>query len=217
MGRKAKDMTGKVIGRITVVVRDPREFRDKAGQSRPRWFCQCACGNVILRLGEDLRRSNRLAETYSCGCTGGNRATHGMCDRRAYYAWNNMRRRCHDETHAKYHRYGGRGIEVCHSWNESFTNFYNDMGDPPERHSLGRRDNDGNYEPGNCRWETPKQQSNNTSQTKLLTFNGVTKNMSEWGRSVGGNVDSVAKRIRRGWSVERAVTTMIKSTILQEK
>ena len=86
---------------------------------------------------------------------------------RAYKSWESIKRKCYKPTCHSFNYYGGRGIIVCDSWLESFDNFYLAMGECPEGHTLGRIDNEGNYEPSNCRWETRKQQARNRSTTKL--------------------------------------------------
>jgi hypothetical protein len=203
VGRKAIDLTGKIFGKVTVVVRDPRSIH------RPRWVCECKCGTLFLRKTDDLRRIKN-EDSYSCGCAGSVEAgTHGMSNTKIYFIWSNMLRRCYQDSNLKYSRYGGRGIKVCDEWRQSFVNFYRDMGEPPEKMTLGRIDNDGDYCKSNCRWETNAQQAGNTSQTKYLTYKEETLSLAEWGRRLNGNPDSVAKRIRRGWTVEQAITTPI--------
>jgi ribosome-binding protein aMBF1 (putative translation factor) len=93
--------------------------------------------------------------------------THGMSASPEYVAWIGMRQRCNDPQHRQYHDYGGRGITVCNRWQNSFLSFYADVGPrPSDKHSLDRIENEGNYEPGNCRWATPAQQAQNTRRSK---------------------------------------------------
>jgi len=89
---------------------------------------------------------------------------HGMTDTVEYQTWCNIKRRCYAPSNNRYHLYGGRGITVCDRWRNSFIAFYGDMGKRPEGHSIDRINNDGNYEPGNCRWATYSQQTFNTRQ-----------------------------------------------------
>ncbi len=131
---------------------------------------------------------------------------HG-CARKAgrspeYQSWLCMRGRCYQLTNNRYHSHGGRGIVVCERWKCSFKNFLADMGPKPSpKHQLDRIDNDGDYEPGNCRWVTPKEQSNNTRRNRYL---------SEWATKIGIERRTIAGRIDYcGWSVEAALTTPV--------
>ncbi|HEY9737554.1 MAG TPA: hypothetical protein V6D06_14770 [Trichocoleus sp.] len=122
-----------------------------------------------------------------------------------------MKSRCHNPNNAAYDRYGGRGIVVCDRWRESFENFYADMGPrPSEQHSIDRINNDGNYEPGNCRWATDKQQSRNTRRNRLLTYNGETLFLDEWAERLSISKHTLQTRLWRGWSVEEAFETPIR-------
>lgn len=140
--------------------------------------------------------------------------THGhTCGRkasRAYEAWQGMKGRCYVLTDAKYHAYGARGISVCDRWLHSFENFLADMGEPPPGKSLDRfPNNDGNYEPNNCRWATPLQQANNTRQNRILTcYAGEKgrKTLSEWSRISGAKRTTITQRLNAyGWTHKQAV------------
>ncbi len=135
-----------------------------------------------------------------------NRTTHGMSRTSEHRAWLRIKSRCYNPNFAGYKNYGGRGITMCDRWLNSFENFYEDMGDKPsEDLSLDRIDNDGNYEPENCRWATSKQQNRNQSQSVFLTINGETKHVAEW-CEISGIKHSVCKnRLWKGWSPEDAV------------
>lgn len=96
---------------------------------------------------------------------------------------------------------------MCEKWKNSFEEFYKDMGDAPRGHTLDRIENSRGYEPGNCRWANKKQQSDNSQWPHLITFRGETKNLSEWARSLGMDINSVRTRIKiLGWPIERALT-----------
>lgn len=117
-----------------------------------------------------------------------------------YRAWADMLNRCQNSNIPNYHLYGGRGIKVCKRWYE-FSNFLDDMGDKPSsNHSLGRIDNDGDYTPENCRWETREQQNNNRSDNKFIECDGLKLTPSQWARRLGISRDTIWARIRRGWS-----------------
>lgn len=125
------------------------------------WSCVCDCGATALVSGNNFRR------TRSCGCLLREHAasldrshltTHGMSRSPTWRSWIAMRQRCYDKKQKCWKYYGGRGITVCDRWRFSFANFFADMGERPPGASIDRIDNDGNYEPGNCRWATQKQQ-----------------------------------------------------------
>ena len=126
-----------------------------------------------------------------------------------YRSWQYMHQRCSSKSHfSKY--YYDRGIKVCGSWND-FKNFKDDMGKKPVGTTLDRIDNDGNYEPGNCRWATRKQQANNTRKTRILSFNGENKPLSVWAEEIGIKSKTLLSRLNDyGWSVEKSLTTPVK-------
>jgi len=126
-----------------------------------------------------------------------------------YRVYASMIQRCEDVEHRAFSRYGGRGIKVCKRWRISFTNFLLDMGPRPSLlHSIDRKDNDGDYEPTNCRWATDKEQARNSSHNVLITVSGETHCMSEWEEIKGFPRATVWQRINKlGWSPEQAVMT----------
>jgi len=113
--------------------------------------------------------------------------------------------RCHNPTDNSWARYGGRGIVVCERWRESFLNFAEDMGERPPSHSIDRIDNNGNYEPKNCRWATKKEQCNNTRSNRVLVLDGKAKTMTQWAEELGLSRETIRGRLRRGATVERAL------------
>ena len=137
---------------------------------------------------------------------------HGMSKTRLYNIWCRMIARVSDTKNNRYNRYGGRGIKVCDEWKDPsvFISWALDNG-YDDTLSIDRIDNDGNYEPSNCRWTTPKEQARNTVSIKPITFNGETRSIPEWAEKVGILKYTLHKRLRSGWSVERALTTPIDS------
>ncbi len=126
--------------------------------------------------------------------------------RRIYKILNGMRQRCYNPKNIGYPDYGGRGIKVCENWlgKEGYHNFYewalnNGYGDEL---SIDRIDSDGNYEPSNCKWSTPKEQANNRRNNTRITINGVTKNMKEWEIEYGLSENVILNRLRLGWEGE---------------
>ena len=125
------------------------------------YLCKCDCGNEAVVSHSHLAHKKETA-IKSCGCyRGGARQTHGMSGTPVYKSWDGARYRCTNQNSPKWASYGGRGIKMCAEWMASFAAFYDHMGDRPPGTSLDRIDNDGNYEPGNCRWATASQQVNN--------------------------------------------------------
>ena len=125
---------------------------------------------------------------------------------KTYQSWQDMRARCARSNHSEFKRYGGRGIRVCDRW-QIFENFLADMGECPAGLTLDRKDNDGNYEPGNCRWATRREQSRNTRSTRLYTLHGEKLCLRAWEERLGLGYGTLANRLRRGWAVERALST----------
>ena len=121
-------------------------------------------------------------------------------------SYRNMMSRCYNPNATKYEYYGGKGIRVHPSWVESFSNFYKDMGPRPEGTSLDRLDNDLDYGPDNCRWSTRREQRLNRSDVHLVTFNGETLSLTEWAERIGVRQNTITYRLKRGWSIERALT-----------
>jgi hypothetical protein len=142
------DLRGKIIGKLTVI----RET-DKRSQRSIIWECKCQCGNTAFIAARDL--TNSAKPRKGCGKCGVN--LHPL-----YSTWSGMKSRCYNKTTPNYKDYGGRGITVCDRWKNSFLDFLSDMGEKPSSdHSLDRINNDGNYEPTNCRWATWSEQSTN--------------------------------------------------------
>ncbi|MGV6475391.1 hypothetical protein [Azotobacter vinelandii] len=125
----------------------------------------------------------------------------------AYKSWSSMLTRCTNPGNRKYADYGGRGITVHEAW-KAFEGFYADMGERPAGTTLGRIDNDGNYEPGNCRWESAKQQGRNKRNTASFEHDGITATIPEHCERLGLNPSTVRSRIYTyGWPVAQALTT----------
>jgi hypothetical protein len=132
---------------------------------------------------------------------------HGLKNTPEYVAWQRMKSRCYYVNNEHFSRYGGRGITVCLEWRESFTRFLYDMGKKPTpKHQLDRIDNNGNYEPNNCRWVTPKQNMANRHNTTLITIHGVTKPLQQWSDESGVSRQTLHWRARHGKPMEDLVS-----------
>ncbi len=121
-----------------------------------------------------------------------------------YKVYKAMKKRCRNVNTADYVNYGGRGIRVCDRWLNSFDNFLEDMGERPSPlHTINRIDNDGNYCPENCEWQTRKQQNNNTRKNHMLTYQGKTQSLAMWCDELHLRYHKIKKRLYRGWSIEK--------------
>ncbi len=200
-------IAGQKFGMLTALGDKKKDF--VAGERRTVYLVKCECGTVRYFSGPKLR-SNK-----SCGCQvrriPPKFIVHGYTGTPIYKTWQSMMSRCACHTSQSYYLYGGRGIAVCERWRK-FENFLADMGECPLGKSLDRYpDNNGNYEPDNCRWATNAEQSDNRRITKMLTFNGITKSQASWARDSGIDLYILAGRIRLGWSMERALTYPVRN------
>jgi hypothetical protein len=190
----AKDERGKKYGKLTVIA-----FAGTRGEVI--WTCRCECGNLAKVAGSDLRKGG----TKSCGC--GRATQNGGSKTTEYCSWKEMKRRCYNTKHIEYKNYGGRGIEICSRWRTSFVNFLADMGNKPfPEATIDRINNDGNYEPGNCRWATKMEQGQNTRKTVMLTHDGKTQCIREWARELGVQHCVIRYRIKHCWPIEKVLS-----------
>jgi len=190
-------MTGEKHGRLVVVSRAENRVKP-SGQKRTFWNCRCECGSDVAVASDFLKRGL----TKSCGCYNrdaarSRRLTHGQSRTDTYNVWNTMHSRCENPKVQNYPRYGGRGIKVCERW-ASYVNFIADMGERPEGGTIERKNNDGNYEPGNCVWATVKCQQNNRSTNVLISALGKTQTIQQWAEELQINPGTIAWRIRNG-------------------
>jgi hypothetical protein len=156
---------------------------------------------LVLSDDSPMVRSLEPAPAGSCADD-----WHLLSGTRLYSTWASMHRRCHDSRDPNYCHYGGRGIRVCDRWND-VRMFLVDMGHPPLGMSIGRVDNDGDYTPDNCRWETQEQQNENTRRNVYVTWQGRSQTIKAWARELNMDPRRISERLRRGWSVERTMQT----------
>ena len=201
MGKPIVDRIGDRYGMLEVIGR-AENYRGNA-----QWVCKCQCGNTKIYIGQDLAKG----KVRSCGCNNPCYHTeHGMSQTLTYRVWISMRQRCNNPKAQSYEDYGGRGIKVCTRWNESFSNFLEDMGPKPENRSLDRMNNSGNYEKDNCRWATMKEQLNNTRFNRIVEIGGRKQTLARWTDEMKISRSTVQDRLKRGWDIERAIITPVK-------
>ena len=204
--RKTPDLKNKRFGRLVVLDLSDGYVDEK--YKRRGWVCECDCGNVVLLRGDVIQREN----TYGCGCGAGSHLkTHGLSKHPLHSIWKGMKARCYNNKCEAYKNYGGRGIKVCDRW-LTFDNFLNDMGERPNLLTIERINNNGNYELSNCRWATRKEQCNNRRSNQNVEFNGMVKNFTEWEKFLNLKPGTIARRLKNKWSVEEALTTLIRPT-----
>lgn len=178
------NIIGNTYNKLTVI--------EYIGQSK--WKCLCNCGNYTEVRGFDLKRNH----TKSCGCLAEKNALkHGKRNSKEYNSWRAMKDRCYNTSNLKYKDYGGRGIEICNRWLESFENFLEDMGEKPKGYSIDRIDNNGNYTPENCRWRSSKEQSYNKRNTLIIEHNNELRNLSEWSQILNIPYNTLKSRFYR--------------------
>jgi hypothetical protein len=131
---------------------------------------------------------------------------HGLSDTPEYAIWNTMIQRCLNPNTESYQRYGERGITVCNRWLQSFKAFYDDMGTrPSSQHSIERINNDGNYEPSNCKWDIKKNQARNRSTNHHLDYHGERSTIAEWSEKKGIGWMTIKRRLENGHTAEEAL------------
>lgn len=182
---KEKDISGQRFGRLVAIKKDHCIWDKETRRSENYWLFKCDCGKEKV-----INKYSVLSgKTSSCGClniekTKDRNLKHGLfkTEKRLYRCWQDMKNRCYNKKRKKYKNYGERGIIVCDEWKNNFEAFFkwskeNNYSDDL---TLDRIDVNGNYEPQNCRWATPKEQANNTRKNHKITLNGITKNLCEW-------------------------------------
>ena len=201
------DLTGQRFGRLTAIERIGSTERGSA-----LWRCKCDCGNEKAVSAAILRSGN----IKSCGCfrseyMSATRSSHRMTGTRIYKTWLGVKSRCYRKGDKEYANYGGRGIKVCEEWH-TFEPFYEWAMNSgyADGLTIDRINVNGDYTPENCRWATRKEQSNNKRTCRMITYNGETKNLTQWAEMYEMRADTLSYRLRKGWDIERALTEKVK-------
>lgn len=197
------DLSGKRFGRLEVI-----KYSHSDSHRVPHYLCHCDCGKEKIISSQSLKKGL----TVSCGCYHReNHRKHSMSQTRLFSIWHKMKERCYNENHVQYHRYGGRGITVCDEWKDNSKAFFDwalSSGYSKDL-TLDRIDNDGNYSPDNCKWSTAKEQMNNRSNNRLITYYGKTHTLTEWSRIKGISPATIYNRLNAGWSIKKTFNTPI--------
>jgi len=199
---KLINLVGKKFGRLTVISKAGIKYKRRV------WVCRCDCGTEKEIVGVNLRKGN----TTSCGCFQRECISkvikenfkHGKARSVEYSAWNAMHKRCTRDNHPSFEHYGGRGIKVCDRWLD-FECFLEDMGKRPEGLSLDRVNNNGNYEPSNCRWTTRKEQANNRSNNRKINCYDDVITIAEFSEKFKIKRGSILYRQSLGWESKRII------------
>lgn len=192
------NIQGQKFGKLTAL----RVSTKKVKVSATFWECVCECGNTrVVRV--DRLRNGENTMCLSCSKIAHPMFKHGMWKTRTFRIYNGAKFRCENQQGASWHKYGARGIKFL--WT-SFSEFYKEMGDVPKGKTLDRINNDGNYEPGNCRWATPKEQARNRRSNHVICRESECRTLTEWSEITGIHTDTIKKRIDRGLTVEKALT-----------
>lgn len=203
------DITGNKYNYLTVLYATGR-IEGKRGFF---WHCKCDCGNEIDVLGASLKSGN----TTACGCRQKigwkNGYKHGLTHTRLHSIWNGMKQRCFSKNNDYYYNYGGRGITMCDEWKNDFKAFYNwsIKNGYSDNLTIDRIDNDGNYEPSNCRWITRTEQMRNTRRSRKFSYKGEMKTASELSEICGIPSVIIYHRIAiLNWNIEDAMSKPVK-------
>lgn len=201
------DIAGKKYGMLTAVARHHTDGKKWS------WVFRCDCGKEVIRVTSDVTKAHKKGMLQSCGCQRHKRAgdrlrTHGMSRHPAFAVWRSMLDRCRLPTHQAWENYGGRGITVCERWQESFQNFWDDMGATYQKGlCLDRRDNEKGYCPENCRWVTYRQSANNKRTSVYIHTSKGRMTVAQASREFGVGVTTILYRISAGWKEEELLIT----------
>lgn len=202
---------GDTFSHLTVIAIIPRyPFSDC---KRTGFKCRCVCGNELVLRAKSLTSGN----TKSCGCYKVAKmlnnvlsTSHGQSYTSLYNVWHKMLDRCQNPLAKDHKNYGGRGIAVCKRWFK-FENFMNDMGDKPNPdHEIDRIDVNGDYEPTNCRWATPKENANNRRNNHRVVFRGELKTLAEIVDATGINRSTLRTRLQTGMTADEATSVAVR-------
>lgn len=212
----SKNYIGQRVGKL--VIQELYRERRSAGDGwryMARFVCDCGGSRVVER--GNIAHKSFIGECAECSGRRGGKLAHGNSIARkqadpigykCYYTWQAMKRRCYNPSERRYKNYGGRGISVCERWLHSYENFRDDMGLPPSMaHQIDRINNDGNYDPSNCRWVSATDNANNKSSSKMISAFGRTQTVAQWAAEYGIPYHTLKRRLAAGCNAELALST----------
>lgn len=199
---KFRDLTKQTFNRWTII-----EHAGKTKWGASLWLCRCSCGNKHIVNGANIVNG----QSKSCGCLNIERSRNASCTHDKsrtpeYRIWANMIHRCINPNSQSFENYGKRGIEVCDTWINSFTNFIEDMGKrPSDKYSIDRIDNNGNYSPDNCKWSTKKEQCNNRRNNNIINLDDKKQTLAQWAVELNIHESTIRRRLRSGWPINKVL------------
>jgi len=203
--KTTKFADGEIYGQLLVV-----RFSHLKGKA-PVYECLCDCGNTCNKRIWEMRNG----KVSSCGCAKRKLKTHGQTRgeySRIYRIWRGMKSRCYNENNKNYFRYGGRGVIVFDSWVNNYSEFqrWSLENGYKDNLTIDRVDNNGNYEPSNCRWTTMVVQARNRRNSMVVIYNGESVNLMEISEKVGIRVSVIRSRLNYEWSIEKSIETPLR-------
>lgn len=204
---KIENLINQKFNKLLVLRRLPNQGK------KVMWECKCDCGNLTQVLTSNLK----CGRTKSCGCLRINKlvsrsTTHNQRHTKLYEVWKTMKQRCFNPNCDSYKNYGARGITIYSDWKDNFNSFYewSISNGYQDGLTIDRIDFNGNYEPSNCRWVDRLTQANNTRTNVFIEFNNEVHTIAEWSRIYNIKQSVLSDRLRRGWSIEKSLTSPIK-------
>lgn len=199
------DYIGKRFNMLTVIGIAERKPKDN------HWYllCKCDCENTIRATIYQIKSG----KIKSCGCL--RRVSPSYVDGKSnhplYGTWLQMISRCENPNHDNYCRYGGRGISVCEEWHDfwKFVEWSDSVGGRPNGYTLDRKNNNGNYEPSNCRWASFETQASNKSSNIFLTYKDKTLTIKQWADLIGEKHQTLLNRYKKGWCADKIIETPV--------
>ena len=214
-----KNYIGEIFGFVEVL-----EKTDKRKNGYIVYKCKChKCGKIISKtLGHLSRRKKQGFNNMTCGCYDrkhNHLYKNGLSNTRLRYIYAGMKARCYNKNNPSYKNYGERGIKICDEWKNNFETFYNwaIKNGYNENLTIERINNNGNYEPNNCKWATMLEQVRNRRNTILITYNNKTQSIKEWAKEYNIELVTLRTRINRGWEIGRALKEKTHSNCKRKK